>query len=199
MRRCQHQVTLAVDRSALLDRIGTPQQEHDTIALVIQELHHAIRKTLPALALVRSRPATLHRQHRIEQQHALGSPTFQVAIGRNCHAQVVRNLLVNVYQRGRCLDTVAHRKTQAMRLSRAVIRVLPQYHHPHLLKRRRVQRVENQRSGWVDDRPGLFALQQEGAQVAHVIKLEFAFQAQLPAGLQADITWFIHIKFVSTT
>ena len=66
-----------------------------------------------------------NRQHRVEHQHPLASPTLQAAVARRLNAQIVPQLLIDVNQRRRDPLALLHRKAQAMGLPRPMIRVLP--------------------------------------------------------------------------
>ena len=127
-----------------------------------------VGEAFPALALVRAGAAFLDRQHGVEQQHALPRPRQQAAVVGAGDAQVALDLLEDVVQRWRHRHAGQHRETQAVRLSRAVVRILAQDHHLHLVERRRIERREDLRPRRKDPRTGLFALAQERGEFAHL-------------------------------
>ena len=118
-------MALAVNHGAFLLRIATPEHEYQVIALLIELTNGGIGEFLPALALVRTGIALLHRQCGIEQEHALLRPLFQVAVAGRSDAKIAFEFLVDIHQRGRNAHALAHGKTQAMGLVRPVVRILP--------------------------------------------------------------------------
>ena len=62
-------------------------------------LDHLIREDLPALASVRACRSPANRQNRIEQEHAVFRPAFQIAVVRRIDPQIILQLLKDVYKR----------------------------------------------------------------------------------------------------
>src|SRR5690606_11381582 len=106
-------------------------------------LDDAAGEPLPALAPVGVGLPAPHRQHGVEQQDALASPVLQAAVVRDRAADVLVELLEDVWQRRRRRDPGLHRKAQAVSLSRPVVRVLAQDHHFGIGVGRVVKGVEN--------------------------------------------------------
>lgn len=84
------------------------------------------------------------------------------------------------------LHTFRHREAEAVGLAGAVVRVLPQDNHLHLIKGRGVQGVEDEAPARVDAGVGLTALLEKAAQLLHVRLVELADETVLPAFLQLD-------------
>jgi hypothetical protein len=68
-------------------------------------------------------------QRGVKEQHALASPTFEIAMVWDGDAEVVVQFGVYVPQRGRDAHTSADREGEAVRLAGTVVRVLAQDHH----------------------------------------------------------------------
>src|SRR5690606_38732231 len=117
MRRPEYTVAAGIDDLALLLRIAAPQQEHQSLALAVEHIHHMVGEAFPATALMGSGLALFYRQHGVEQQHPLPRPWQQAAVVRTRDAQVGLDFLVDVQQRRRHRHTRHHRETQAMGLA----------------------------------------------------------------------------------
>src|SRR5690606_34842358 len=79
-----------------------------------------------------------------------------------------------------------HREAQAMRLAGAVVRILAEDHHLHLLEGRGVQGGEDLRPGRMDALAGRLFPTQEGGQFLHLRPLQVFADPGLPGGFQAD-------------
>ena len=74
--------------------------------------------------------APFHRQHGVQQQHALLGPERQVGAGRAGRTKLRFQFLTDVFQAGRGLAAVGHREGQPHGLAGFVVGVLPQDHDP---------------------------------------------------------------------
>lgn len=122
MRRREHRVPLLVHLLALFGRRSAPEKEDEVVVVFVARLNHGIGELLPALVLVRVRLAALHRQAGIEEQHPLLRPLGKAAVLRDCeigNAGVLRELFVDVHQRGGRLHTLLHGETEPVCLPRA--------------------------------------------------------------------------------
>ncbi len=79
--------------------------------------------------------ARLHAQAAVEQENALPRPGGQIAAFWRRHTAVCLQLRQDIAQRRRQLHARLHGKGQPVGLPRLVIRVLPQDHDPHRLRR----------------------------------------------------------------
>lgn len=69
--RSSAQVLYLVDASALLVRVGAPQEEHERVARASEErLDRRVSELLPAAFAVRVGRVRTHCQDGVEQQHA---------------------------------------------------------------------------------------------------------------------------------
>ncbi|MCY1536697.1 hypothetical protein D9M68_721620 [compost metagenome] len=107
-------------------------------------------------------------------------------MGRNVDVQVALEFLVDVLQRRRRRHARLHREAQAVGLARTVVGILADDDHFHLLQRRGVQRIEDQRSRREDHLAGGLLLTQEIAQGLHVGLLELVPQGFFPALFELD-------------
>ena len=187
MNACQHQMALAVDDRALVLGLAPPEDEDEILALAVQCRDHGVGKGLPPLALMRSGAAVLDRQAGIQQQHALPRPAFQIAVSRVGDAEIRRQFLVDVLQRRRRGNAMRHRKAQPVRLSGAVIGVLPQDHHLHLVERCQLEGAEDLASRRVDAFAGGLFGPQEIAEPGHMRRGKLGAETGFPARLDPDV------------
>ena len=75
-------VLLSRDESFLSLCKAAPENEYHWFFSGVKMLDHLIREDLPALALVRACRPPANRQNRIEQEHAVFRPAFQIAVVR---------------------------------------------------------------------------------------------------------------------
>ena len=138
-----------------------------------------IGELFPAVVRVRSSLPCPYRQRGIEQQHALTCPLLKIARARDGHADVVVQLLEDVLQTRWERNAIGHRKREAMRLSRAMIRVLAENDHLHLIERRKVERIENQ---WPRRKNGILPLltDEERLEVGEIRCLKLRLQHLVP-------------------
>ena len=142
--RLQDQVFERVDQGLLGDGVVAPKDEDEVLALLRQGADGGVGELFPAVARVRGGLSGAHCQRGIEEQHPFPSPFLEIARARHGHAEVVVQLLEDILQAGRERHTVGHREREAVGLSRAVVRVLTQDDHLHLVERREVEGVEDQ-------------------------------------------------------
>src|SRR5690554_7455916 len=76
MHALEHAMARLIDMRSLLLRITAPQHEHQVLALPIEDLDDARGEAFPAAIGVGAGLALGHREHRIEQQHALLGPAL---------------------------------------------------------------------------------------------------------------------------
>ena len=135
-----------------------------------------------------------HCQRSVEQQHALLSPSCQIAALRNGCSQVLLYLLEDILQRGRKLHTVLHREAQPVGLSRFVIRVLSDNHHLHAVERTQVEGIEYQ-GAWRIARACRIFLTHSTRQSCEVRLLKFRLQMLLPRRFYLYIHYVFAILF----
>ena len=82
-------------------------------------------------------------QYRIQKQHSLLRPFGEASVIRDRASQIIVKLLINIDKRRRNVHSRPYGKAEPVCLPLSVIRILSQYHHLHLMKRRQVERIEN--------------------------------------------------------
>ena len=96
------------------------------------------------MALVAPRLVLPYGEGGVQQQNPLLCPSREIAGHRNRSTKVLLYLLEDILKRrGKC-HTVAHRETEPMCLPWAMIGVLTDDHHLHLVERTEVEGIENQ-------------------------------------------------------
>src|SRR3989338_5820196 len=78
---------------------------------------------------MRSRLACTHGECRIEEEHPLRRPFFQITVMWNRHIQIGMELFKNIHEGCRRGDSLRNRKTQAMGLSVPMIGILAEDDH----------------------------------------------------------------------
>ena len=112
-------------------------------AAVVERGNNMIGKCFPAQCGMGMRLAGAHGQHGVEQQHALLGPVLQIAVvGRTEAGNILRQLFVDIQQRGGNGNALAHGKCQSVCLLRAVVWVLPENHRTYLAELGGTESVE---------------------------------------------------------
>lgn len=144
MHTLEHQIMLLVDHIGFAAGITAPEHIHQVLTMLRQRLNSGIGKLLPPQLRMTVGLMGTHRERSIEQQHALLSPTGEIARCGDRRTKVGLYLFKDILQRGRKLNAVLHRETQSMGLSWLVIGILTDNHHLYLVKRTEVEGIENQ-------------------------------------------------------
>ena len=140
----KHQVVLLVNHIRLRAGIAAPQHIHQVLAVLCQCLYSGIGKLLPPQLRMTVGLMSANGKRCIQQQHALLGPTGKIARCGDRRTKVGLNLLEDILQRGRKLDTVLNRETQSVCLSWLVIGVLTDNHYLHLVERTQVKGIKYQ-------------------------------------------------------
>ena len=180
MRRSKHQMSAFVNQFLLAYCIAAPQHEHHMVALLRYLAYDGIGKTFPAHALMRRRMVGIDCKGGIEQKHTLACPAAQVAVGRHRCAGIGAYLLENIQQRRRHGHSGRHRKTHAVGLPGAVIRVLPQNHHLHIGQRTGIESGKNFGSRRKHRTRRVFAAYKVG-KLSEIFRFKFTGQSCFPA------------------
>lgn len=189
MGRSQYQMAVAVDEGAFPLGVCSPEDEYQVFFLLGQHSDGSVGKGLPAVILVRSGLMGAYGQRSVQQEDALLCPAGQVAAGGHVGADVTFDFLENVDQRGRKGYAVVHRKAEAVGLSRAMVRVLPDDDHLYAVEGAEVEGIEYQPARRVDGAFGIF-IPHEVGQCLEVFFVEFGLQAFLPALFYLNIHGF---------
>ena len=148
--RFQNQVLEGVNQGLFCDGVVAPEDEDEMLPLFREGADGSVGELFPTVARVRCRLSSTHRKRGVQEQYPFPRPFLKIARPRHRHTQVVLQLLENVLQTRWERHTIRHRKRQTMRLTWTMIWVLAQNHHFHLVERREVESVENQRSGRIN-------------------------------------------------
>lgn len=175
----KHQVVLLVNHIRLRAGIAAPQHIHQVLAVLCQCLYSGIGKLLPAQLRMAVGLMSANGKRCIQQQYALLGPTGKIArCGDRC-TKVGLNLLEDILQRGRKLDTVLNRETQAVCLSWLVIGILTDNHHLHLVERTQVKGIKYQ-FAWGIARSSLILLSHSLSKLRKVRLFKLATKVSLP-------------------
>src|SRR3989344_1404783 len=93
-----------------------------------------IRELLPPLPLVTSRLRRAYGKCRVQEEYSLFCPMKQVRIGVRRPAQIARDFFKDILERRRCCNAFIYRETQAIRLTRSVIRILSENDRLHTIE-----------------------------------------------------------------
>gem|GEM_PF-184630 len=147
MIRGQHEM-LSTERSNRR-RLGlcmrAPQQEDLRRPVARDLLDDQVGERLPTHAGVAGRLPLLDRQHRIEQQHTLPRPAFEVARARRRDAEIALQFEKDVAQAWRHAHAIGHGERETVRLAGTVIRILAEDHDARGFELRQLERTERLR------------------------------------------------------
>lgn len=99
-----------------------------------------------------------HSETGVEKEHALTSPTAEIATHRDRSSRLSLYLLEDITQRGREFHAIVDTKAQTMSLPYPMVRVLPQDDHLDLVKWRTVEGIEDKVSGRKAKARGVFGM-----------------------------------------
>ena len=164
----------------------SPKQEDEPLPLPRQGFYDGISKCLPPLARMAECLVCADAEAGVEQEHSLPCPTGEVAALRHRCSRLCLYLLEDIPERRRKGNAVLNGETKPVCLSVAMIGVLPQDDHLHLVERCLVKGIE--------DEPcrrkalhGAVLLAHEVGQQAEVWLLKLGGELGLPTLLHADV------------
>ena len=155
-------MTRTVDKLSFTLSIRAPQNKNKIFTLLCQTMYNRIGKLLPALVLMRTGLMRSYRKRSIEQQHPLIGPPGKIAAHGNRRTDIIVYLLEDILQRRRKRNAVIYRKTKTMRLSRFVIRILPENNHFHLVERTGIKSGEHLAARRIYPRSGILMTHKVG-------------------------------------
>jgi len=179
MHTLEHQIMLLVDHIGFAAGITAPEHIHQVLTMLRQRLNSGIGKLLPPQLRMTVGLMGTNRERSIEQQHALLSPTGEIARCGDRRTKVGLYLFKDILQRGRKLDTVLNREAQSVCLSWLVIGVLADNHHFHLVERTKVKGIEYQ-FAWGIARGSLILLSHSLSKLRKVRLFKLATKVSLP-------------------
>ena len=89
MRRFETDMDRIADDTRFIPCVCTPQQKYDRRLFLIESRNYGVGHSLPAAIFMTVRDMFAHGQYRIQQQHALLSPTGQIAGRRFGNADIM--------------------------------------------------------------------------------------------------------------
>ena len=110
--------------------------------------------------------------------------------------KITFQFLVNIDQRWWRADAGLHAETKAVGLARAMIGILPQDDHAHLVERGQVERAKILPALGVNLFARCFFLQQKFPQVGHIVAGKFTGEGLFPAVVQFYAV--IHILLIAS-
>ncbi len=165
-------VLLSVYDGPFLLGMAAPKQKHYPLSFTVQTGYHLIGETFPPQVGMRVCLACLHCEHSIEQEHPLLSPGDQMPmIGDHETRDIPGQFFVDVNQRRRHLNPGLHREAETMSLVGAVIGILPEDHHLHLVKFCIFEGVEHVDCWWIDHPTRLPGLTHKGQGLFEILLL----------------------------
>ena len=147
-------VARRVDDLSFLLGVASPEEKDDSFAARRELGDDAVREAFPTLARVRGWGAWGHCQNGIQEEHSLLGPGSEVAGRRRLQIQVALQLGEDVAERRRLRDACGDRERKPHRLAGAVVWILTQDHHAHVVHRRQAKRIEDEWCGWVEPASG---------------------------------------------
>ena len=126
MRGLEHEVLRRSDELGLAARVAAPEQEHDRLLVVVQLFDHVVGEGRPAEVLVAVRLSGADGERSVEHENALLCPLGERTVLGRLDAEVAFQLLEDVLEARRQLDARLHGKAEAVRLTGAVVGVLPE-------------------------------------------------------------------------
>src|SRR5690606_23645272 len=122
----------------------------------------------------------LNSQYGVEEKHALIRPRNEITMIRSFDADVRFDLLEDIHERRRGCHTGANGKTQPVRLTRPVVRILTKNDDLHLVKRRMVKGSEPLVRFWIDLFPGIQFFFEKDTKVLHIGSRKLLYQLAFP-------------------
>ena len=130
---------------------------------------------------MRAGDSGLNCQHGVQQKHALTGPAFKIRASAHGYAQIRLDLLEYILQGRRGRHVRRHGERKSHGLAGPMIRILTEDHDFHLRQRSKLESLENQASGRIDDLSGLFFIMQKTHQRGEVRFFELVAQCVFPS------------------
>ena len=163
----------------------SPEHEDKVVPTTIEGGNGSIGECFPSLSAMAEGLVLFDREACVEQKDALFCPACQVATLWNGCSCFGLYLFENVLERGREGNAVVDTEAESVRLSRSVIRVLPEDDDTNIVEGRCVEGIEDEPSGRIAGARGVF-LTNELRQVLKVGLAEFFGKLLLPGRFNLD-------------
>lgn len=181
----EDKVARVVDERCLFACRCSPEHEDKVVPTAIEGSDGRIGECFPSLSAMAEGLMFFYREARVEQEDALLCPACQVAALRNGCSCFGLHLFEDVLERGRECNAVVDTEAEPVRLSRSVIRVLPEDDDTNFVEGCCVEGIEDEPSGRVAGARGIF-LTNELRQVLKVGLVEFFSKLLLPGRFNPD-------------
>ena len=188
----QDKVTALVDECRFPSCRCAPKHEDKPCSATVEGGDGGIGEGFPTLSAVTESLMLTNRQTGVQEEHALLCPSRQVAALWNRRSRLGLYLLEDVLERRREGYAIVHAEAKSVCLPRAVIRVLPEDDHAHLVERRRVEGIEDE-PPWRIASTRSILLSHKLRQLLEVRLDELLFELCLPRRFYLDIHRFFFI------
>ena len=189
----EDKVSALVDEGSLSACRSAPEHEDKMFASLAEGSDGSIGEGLPALAAMAEGLVFANRKTGVQEEDALPCPACQVAAHGDGCSRLGLNLLEDVLERGREGYAVVHAEAESVRLSGAVVRVLPQDDHAHLMERCRVEGIEDEPPGRIASARRVL-LPHELRQRLEIRLVELLLQLCLPRRFYLNIHVFSYLS-----
>ena len=177
----EDEVSVRVDEGAFPLGVGAPEEEYEVLFFVGEVADDGVGEGFPAFVLMGACLVGAHGEGGVEEEDALVGPAFQIARCGDGNAEVVFNLFEDVLEGGRLLDAFRDGERKPVRLSRTVVRVLPEDDDFGVVHAAMVEGVEDEFAGRIY--PGLpVFVPDETGEGFEVRFLEFFAEQFFPGG-----------------
>ena len=176
----EHEMLLCINQFALTSGKISPQHKHHAVAVVRDAADYSVREVFPAYFAMRCRRTGADCENRVQKQHSLSGPVFQIRPPGHSHSEVVFDFLEYVFQGWWSRNTVGNGKGQAHSLAIAVVWVLSEYHYFNFVKRSEFKSPEYVLAGRENRHSGSFFGVEIFHQLGEVVFLKLRRQRSLP-------------------
>ncbi len=159
MHAFEHKVLRCSDEFLFAAGIAAPEQKDDRLLMLVQLFDYMVGEGRPAEVFMAVRLPTAYGQSRVQHEHTALRPLGERAVLGRYNAEITLQLLEDVLQARRRLNTRLNREAKSVRLAGTVIRVLSENDGLDLGIRRVPQSVKDVLCRRIDGLLGVFLFQ----------------------------------------
>lgn len=185
MRRLKDEMSRISDQLAFCTRRRAPKQENDRLLALVEDRDDAVGKDLPSPSLMALRSPLTDGQGGVEEQNPLLCPGREITRLWGRHTDITLQLLVDVAKRRGRGYSLADRKAEPVRLTRAVVGVLAEDDRLDALARSELQSAEDIEHRGIDAPRSVFLLQKL-PKLKIVRSFKFAPEQSVPIIFKCD-------------